>query len=160
MLIAFINVIGEKLAKAGVPVSGITYFSDWIAYLHVPVCWLAAGFVTLERGHTVVDILSNKLHHTLKLIVSYFGRALGIVVSCLLAYRAWFFLLPDSIRLHTTISSSSFSFPEWPFIMLYAIGCAALIFSFIWSLVRLACHMKRPYEQEFVVKGKEGEKNG
>ena len=58
MLIAVINVFGEKLAQAGVSWSkGIPNNNGLIQYFHIPLVFLAAGYVTLDQGHTRIDLL-------------------------------------------------------------------------------------------------------
>lgn len=61
MLVAFFNVVGEKLRKVGLPVTGIPASTEIIQYLHIPVVFLAAAFVTMDRGHTRIDLVSAQL---------------------------------------------------------------------------------------------------
>lgn len=144
MLIAFIDVIGEKLAKVGVPVTGVPNYSDWIGYLHVPIVFMSAGFITLERGHTCVDILTSKLHAVVRRITEYFSMVMGILISAFLFYRGAFVLLPDTLAHNLTIGTTSFSAPQWPFTVSYCLGLALLTLSFVWALLRLVFNYTPP----------------
>jgi TRAP-type C4-dicarboxylate transport system permease small subunit len=137
MLIAFINVCGEKLGRAGLPVSGLNSYVDWIAYLHVVLVFLSCGYVTIERGHTCVDILTNRFGAAVQKGTAYLGAVLGMGISGLMTYRGFAFLLTDMIKHKKTISTSSFSFPAWPFGLAYCVGLALLTFSFVWMILRL-----------------------
>ncbi len=148
MVIAVVDVIGEQLSKLNVPVSGVPYYSDWIAYLHVPVVFFASGFVTLERGHTCVDILTNRLNALARKFTEYFSMIVGICISAFLAYRGFFVLLPDVITHGTTISSTSYAFPQWPFTLAYCIGTLLLALSFVWALLRLIFRYKPEMPEE------------
>jgi TRAP-type C4-dicarboxylate transport system permease small subunit len=54
MFVAFFNVLGEKILHKGIPAS-----TEIIQYLHIPVVFLACGYVTLDTGHTKIDLLSK-----------------------------------------------------------------------------------------------------
>lgn len=60
MFVAFFNVIGEKLRQLGFPVTGIPASTEIIQYLHIPVVFLSAAYITFDRGHTRIDLLSSK----------------------------------------------------------------------------------------------------
>ena len=137
VLIAFLDVCGEKLAKMGLPLSGIPNYSNWIAYLHVVVVFMTCGYVTLDRGHTIVDILTSRLPRVLNRVTGYLGLILGAVVAGFLSYRGFAGLLPDSLRYNTTITTTS-QFPQWPFVVIYILGCILLAISFLWATVRYA----------------------
>ena len=156
MMIAFVDVCGEKLAKAGLKVSGISNYSSWIGYLHVVVVFLTCGFVTLDRGHTVVDILTNRLPRGLRRATGFAGLLMGAVVGGFLTYRGLAGLLPDAIRYHTTITTSSNSFVQWPFILVYVLGCAMLCVSFLWAMVRFAVGYRPPAPDAFSENNGEG----
>ena len=143
VLIAFLDVCGEKLAKLGLPISGIHNYSTWIAYLHVVVVFMTCGYVTLDRGHTIVDILTSRLPRVLNRITGFMGLILGAVVGVFLAYRGIVGLLADALRYNTTITTTS-TFPQWPFIIIYIVGCILLAVSFIWATVRYALGYKAP----------------
>ena len=54
MFVAFFNVLGEKIFHKGIPAS-----TEIIQYLHIPVVFLACGYVTLDTGHTKIDLLAK-----------------------------------------------------------------------------------------------------
>ncbi len=156
VLIAFVDVCGEKLAKAGAPVGGVPNYSNWIAYLHVVVVFMTCGYVTLDRGHTVVDILTNHLPAGLQKAVGFISLMLGAVVSAFLAYRGAAGLLADSLRYHTTITTTS-TFPQWPFVLVYILGCALLCVSFIWAAVRFCFGYQPALPEDACGKGEKPE---
>lgn len=137
VLIAFLDVCGEKLAKLGLPITGIPNYSNWIAYLHVVVVFMTCGYVTLDRGHTIVDILTSRLPRILNRVTGYIGLVFGAVVAMFLSYRGIVGLLPDTLRYNTTITTTS-TFPQWPLVVVYIAGCILLAISFIWATVRYA----------------------
>lgn len=146
VLIAFLDVCGEKLAKLGVPISGIPNYSNWIAYLHVVVVFFTCGYVTLDRGHTIVDILTSRLPRVLNRITGFLGLVFGAMTAAFLSYRGLAGLLPDSLRYNTTITTTS-QFPQWPFVVVYIIGCILLAVSFLWATVRYAVGYLPPVPQ-------------
>ncbi len=148
MLIAFVNVILEKMAKAGIPVSGINSSADYIAYLHVPIVFFSAGFITVERGHTSVDILTTRFPLAVRRATVFVSSILGAAITGFITYRGFRVLLPDAIAHHITINTSSFSFPQWPFILLYCIGMVMLTFSFLWVILRMIYHYAPPVPED------------
>ena len=135
VLIAFLDVCGEKLGKLGMPLGAVPNYSNWIAYLHVVVVFFTCGYVTLDRGHTVVDILTNRLPHGVQKVVGFTSLIFGVAVAGFLAYRGIVGLMVDSLRYHTTITTTSM-FPQWPFVAIYILGCILLCISFIWAEIR------------------------
>lgn len=117
MLIAFFNVIGEKLKIAGVPFAGgVPMASALIQYFHIPVVFLAAGYVTLDRGHTSIDMLSSHFPKVVQKFFIVLGHLLGAAISFFISYRAFFVLMARDIKNGVTISTSfTNAWPEWPF---------------------------------------------
>ena len=135
MLVAFFNVLGEKLRSAGLPVSGIPASTEIIQYLHIPVVYLAAAFVTLERGHTRIDLLSTKFPTVLQKIFTILGDILGIGVCVLISWRG-FVQMGKFIARHRMSSVSGVGFPLWPFALIMAVGFILLTLSLIWHIIR------------------------
>ena len=137
MLVAFINVVGEKLRKLGLPVTGIPGSTEIVQYLHIPVVFLAAAFVTLDRGHTNIDLLSSKFPKVVQKTCKIFGYLVGIAVCSLISWRG-FIQMGKFIARHkmSSVSGSGFRFPLWPFALVLAIGFILLVISFIWAIVR------------------------
>jgi TRAP-type C4-dicarboxylate transport system permease small subunit len=136
MLIAVFNVIGEKLQKIIPWIHGISMASAYIQYFHIPVVFLAAGFVTLDRGHTNIDLLSCHFPSVLQKAFVTLGHALGAGVSFFIAYRAFFFLMVRFYKNSSLISTSVNAWPKWPFAFIHGLGFTLLGFSFLWAIVR------------------------
>lgn len=131
MFVAFFNVLGEKILHKGIPGS-----TEIIEYLHVPVVFLSAAFVTLDRGQTAIDLLSQHFPKPLQIICATISYLLGAAISGFVGYRG-FVQMGKHISKHIMSSTSGFGFPLWPFSLLFAMGFMMLAFSFVWSLVRL-----------------------
>lgn len=135
MLTAFLNVLGEKLKLLGIPVSGIPASTEIIQYLHIPVVFLAAAYVTLERGHTRIDMLSSKFPIVLQKIFNTFGNICGILICAFISQRG-FLQMAKYIKRKQMSSVSGIGFPLWPFALILAVGFALLSFSFLWCIIR------------------------
>ncbi|QCX33877.1 TRAP transporter small permease [Caloramator sp. E03] len=135
MLTAFFNVLGEKLKVLGIPVSGIPASTEIIQYLHIPVVFLAAAYVTLERGHTRIDMISSKFPTILQKIFNTFGNICGILICAFISQRG-FLQMSKYIKRKQMSSVSGIGFPLWPFALILAVGFALLSFSFLWCIIR------------------------
>jgi len=137
MLIAFFNVIGEKLAKAGVSwMKGIPMAAELIQYFHIPVVFLAAGYVTLDRGHTRIDMLSSRFSAPVQKVLLSIGHALGAGISLFISYRAFFVLTVRFYSCSSRIAAISGAWPRWPFALIHGLGFFLLGISFLWAIVR------------------------
>ncbi len=139
MLIAFFNVIGEKLKVAGVPyMGGVPMASALIQYFHIPVVFLAAGYVTLDRGHTSIDMLSSHFPKVVQKFFIIIGHLLGAAICLFISYRAIFVLMMRDIQKGVTISTSfTNAWPEWPFALMHGVGFLIMAITFLWSVVRV-----------------------
>ena len=131
MLVAFFNVLGEKILKHGI--SGST---EIVEYLHVPVVFLSAAFVTLDRGQTAIDLLCAKFPKWLQTVCAAFSYLLGICISGFVAWRG-FTLMAKHLAQHTKSAVTGFGFPLWPFSFMFSLGFAMIALAFLWSEVRL-----------------------
>lgn len=143
MLVAFFNVIGEKLRGLGLPISGIPASTEIIQYLHIPVAFLAAAYVTMDRGHTRVDLLSNKLPQAVQTVCFVLGDLFGSAVCAVVSWRA-FVQMGKFITRHRMSSVSGVGFPLWPFALITAISFALLAVSLLWDIVRKLYLAKHP----------------
>lgn len=135
MLVAFFNVLGEKLRMWGFSVSGVPASTEIIQYLHIPVVFLAAAHVTLERGHTKIDLLSCKFPKEVQKIFNTFGNICGMAICAFISQRG--FVQMTRFKMRNQMSSiSGVGFPLWPFAMILAVGFAMLSFTFFWSIIR------------------------
>ncbi len=137
MLVAFLNVCGEKLARAGVSwAKGIPNSTAIIQYFHIPLVFLAAGFVTLDQGHTRIDLLIHKWPGAEKLFLAI-GHVLGAALSFFISYRGVFVTLAQNLANHARINTTSDSWAAWPFTVCHCVGFFVLGCSFIWALIRM-----------------------
>ncbi|MBQ6369656.1 MAG: TRAP transporter small permease [Parasporobacterium sp.] len=121
---------------------GTTIFSkslpngtDWVAYLNIPVVFLSMGFIQVERGNTVVDLLSNNFPKGLRKAVKVFGYLLGMAM-CVFLCKCEFSLMMDKLTSGTRSSSAANAFAVWPFAAVIAIGYLLVALAFLWSLFR------------------------
>lgn len=138
MLVAFFNVIGEKLRTAGLPTTGIPASTEIVQYLHIPVVFLAMAYVTLDRGHTRIDLLSSKFPHAVQQFFGVVGNLCGTFISGFVSWRALVQTM-KFVERNKMSSVTGVGFPLWPFALITAIGFALLAFSFLWSIVRQFC---------------------
>lgn len=131
MVVAFFNVLGEKILHTGVPGS-----TEIIEYLHVPVVFLSAAYVTLDRGQTAIDLLCQHFPGWLQSVCATFSYLLGAAISGFVGYRG-FVQMGKHISTHAMSSVTGFGFPLWPFSLLFAFGFMMIAFTFLWSIVRL-----------------------
>jgi len=144
MLLAFFNVVLEKLHKIGVPVSGIADTQNWIKYMNICVVYLGTAFVTLERGHSGLDLLTRRYPVIVQRILSGLAYFCGFVVISLITYIGYVKVLSvqitNNVKINETIATS---FPQWPFGLIYVVGMGLLAFSCFWAFLRV-CHGKKP----------------
>ena len=131
MIVAFVNALGEKFLHHGIPGS-----TEIVEYLHVPVVFLSAAFVTLDRGQTTIDLLSQRFPNWLQKVCGTFSYLLGAAISGFVGYRG-FVQMGKHLSTHAMSAVTGFGFPLWPFSCLFAIGFMMIAFSFVWSIVRL-----------------------
>ncbi|MDR1766203.1 MAG: TRAP transporter small permease [Lachnospiraceae bacterium] len=136
MLVAFFNVLGEKLRKVGLPVTGIPASTEIIQYLHIPVVFLASAYVTLDAGHTKIDLLSSRLPRPVQDLFTTIGCICGTGVCGFVSWRG-FAQMANYMRLHKMSSVTGVGFPLWPFALVLALGFALLAVTFLWSIFRL-----------------------
>ena len=131
MLVAFFNVLGEKILHKGIPGS-----TEIIKYLHVPVVFLSSAYVTLDRGQTSIDLLSQKFPAQVQKIINIISFILGAAISAFVGARGIVQMLKH-ISVHAKSSTTGFGFALWPFSLLFSVGFFMLAFSFLWSIVRI-----------------------
>jgi TRAP-type C4-dicarboxylate transport system permease small subunit len=131
MLTAFFNVLGEKLFKQGIPAA-----NEIIQYLHIPVVFLSAAYVSLDRGHVCIDLLSSRFPRGLQKICTLLGNLLGIFICAFISYRG-FVQMERFITRHRTSSVTGIGFPLWPFALILSLGFILLAVSYLWKILRL-----------------------
>ena len=131
MCIAFFNVLGEKLLTTGIPAT-----KEIIQYTHVPLVFLTVGYVTLDRGHTSIDLLSSHFPNIVQKFCKILGFLLGTGITAFMGCRG-IVQMGKYMNTHAKSSLTGFGFPLWPFALIYSIGLFILAFTFAWSIVRL-----------------------
>ncbi len=147
MVMAFFNVVLEKLHKIGVPVSGIANTQNWIKFMNICVVYLGTAFVTLERGHSGLDLLTRRYPVVVQRILSALAYFSGFVVISFITYVGYVKVLSvqiaNNVKINETIATS---FPQWPFGVVYVVGMGLLAFSCFWAFLRI-CYGKKPAQE-------------
>lgn len=124
------DVVGNKIFD-----HGITNATELVTYLNIPVVFLSAAFVQLERGHTHIDLIYTHFPKWAQTVIHTVGNILGVGISAFIGYRAVIL----TIQKFTSVAKSSSainSFVIWPFVALIALGFFLMAAAFLWSLVR------------------------
>lgn len=137
MFVAFFNMAGEKLGRLGISwAQGIPNSTAIIQYFHIPLVFLAAGYVTLDQGHTRIDLLIQKWPKAEKIFM-LIGHVLGAAVSFFISYRGVFVTLAENFQYTARISTTADSWLVWPFTMCHCVGFFLLGCSFVWAFIRM-----------------------
>lgn len=131
MVVAFFNVLGEKIFHHGIPGS-----TEIITYLHVPVVFLAAAYVTLDAGHTKIDLLSKHLPKAVQTFLAVLGNVIATAICFYVGARG-VVRVSDMLKHHTRSAVTGFGFPIWPFGIIFSFGFMILALTFLWSIVRI-----------------------
>ena len=133
MLVAFFNVLGEKIFHHGIPAS-----TEIIQYLHIPVVFLACGYVTLDTGHTKIDLLSSKLPARVQTVITTVGYLLGAGICAFVGCRGIVQMM-KFIKTHAKSSTTGVGFAKWPFALIFSVGFFLLAFMPLQISVRIVC---------------------
>ena len=145
MLLAFVDVVGCKLKAAGVMwAHGINNNNNMIQYFHIPLVFLSAACVTLDQGHTRIDLICGKFPAWLEKGFMFLGHILGAAISFFVVYRSVAVTLVSQLEHHTRIADTSTSWFAWPFTVCHIVGFFLLGLSFVWSMVRMIRFWKYP----------------
>ena len=136
MLVAFVNVVLEKTMHIGIPQS-----TEIIQYLHVPVVFLAVAWVTFDRGHVSIDLVSSHFPGRMKDVLSYFTNTVSMLICGFVAYRG-VVMTAKFMANHKMSTVGLMSFPLWPFGVVFTIGGFLLAFSFLWTVIRKAAGIR------------------
>ena len=124
------DVIGNKIFDHGLSIA-----TEFVTYLNIPVVFLSAAFVQLERGHTHIDLIYTHFPMWAQKLIHTIGNLFGVALSGFIGYRAVIL----TIQKYTTVAKSSSAinaFVIWPFVALLALGFFMMAIAFLWSLVR------------------------
>lgn len=110
--------------------------TDWVTYLNIPIVFLAMGFIQVERGNTVVDLVCSKFPKGMQKVVQVFGYLLGTFISGYLAVCE-FDLTGQKLATGAKASAAGNSFVVWPFALIIAIGYLLVAIAFIWCIFRV-----------------------
>ena len=90
----------------------------------IPAVFLGAAYVALREEHTYVTLMTRKLRPPIKRLIDSFAQLIGASAFTFLAVGAWFSAV-ESVR-KMEIIIGVYSFPVWPFRLLFAIGLSLL----------------------------------
>jgi len=110
--------------------------TDLVTYLNIPIVFLAMGFIQVERGNTVVDLVSGKFPVPVQKAVQIFGYMLGAFISIFLAVCE-FHLMMTKLTTGARSSAAGNAFAVWPFALAIAIGYLLVGIAFIWCIFRV-----------------------
>lgn len=130
MFVAFFNVLGEKIFHKGIPAS-----TEIIQYLHIPVVFLACAYVTVDTGHTRIDLLCKHFPVWLQTICMTVGNLIGAFICAFVGCRG-IVQMNKFLATHAKSSTTGVGFAKWPFALIFSVGFFLLAFSFLWSIVR------------------------
>lgn len=133
LLVAVLCTIDSLLSKflsVSIP-SG----TDWVTYLNIPVVFLSMGYIQIERGNTVVDILSSKFPKKMDKIVKVCAYFLSVLLCAYLG-KCGFSIMIDKINKHAMSSGQMSAFSVWPFAMIIAVGYTLAAIAFLWCIIR------------------------
>lgn len=114
---------------------GITNATDIVTYFNIPVVFLSAAYVQLERGHTHIDLIYIHFPKPVQKLIHTVGNLLGVGISGFICYRAVILTL-SKIDTVAKSSSAASAFIIWPFVAIIALGFFLLAAAFLWSLFR------------------------
>lgn len=129
-LLCTVDALSSKFFSFSIP-SG----TDWVTFLNIPVVFLAMGYIQVERGNTVVDLLSSKFPDPIEKIFKITGYVLAVFMCGFLGYCG-IGITVDKIRQHTLSSGQASAFPVWPFALLVALGYLLAAIAFLWCIFR------------------------
>lgn len=130
MFVAFFNVLGEKILHRGIPAS-----TEIIQYLHIPVVFLASAYVTVDTGHTKIDLISSHFPVVLQKFFTTLGYLIGTFICSFVGIRG-IVQMNKFIATHAKSSTNGIGFAKWPFALIFSLGFFLLAISFLWSIVR------------------------
>lgn len=130
MLVAFFNVIGEKLFHQGIPAS-----TEIVQYFHIPVVFTAAAWVNLDTGHTKIDLLSSHFPGAMQAVIDALANLAGAFIC---GFVAWLGIsrVANFYSIHKMSSVTGSGFVLWPFALILVIGFALLAVTFLWRIIR------------------------
>ena len=129
-LLSTADVVATKVLK-----HGLNNATDIVTYLNIPVVFLSAAYVQLERGHTHIDLIYTHFPQWAQKLIHTIGNVLGAGLSAFIGYRAVLSTV-QKFELLEKSSSAATAFITWPFAAVIAIGFLLMAVAFLWSLVR------------------------
>ena len=107
--------------------------------------FLACGYVTLDTGHTKIDLLAKHLPKAVQLVCNVVGNIIAVFITSFVGYRG-LVQMQKFIATHAKSSTTGVGFAKWPFALIFSVGFFLLALSFVWATVRL--FVKKPEEEE------------
>ncbi|MGI9951900.1 TRAP transporter small permease [Moorellaceae bacterium AZ2] len=129
MLIAVIDIVGTKFFRQAFPGA-----PEFIQSLNAPLVFLAVAFVQLDRGHTRIELLQQRMPRVIKHGIRLTGNILGIIICFVFGWRG-FVYMQECMLAHKT-AGGAVQFPIWPFVATLMVGYFLLALAFIVSLMK------------------------
>jgi TRAP-type C4-dicarboxylate transport system permease small subunit len=148
-IIETLNAIGRKI---WVP---FPCALESVENLLVMTVYLGASIVALERGHVQVDFIARKLPPSVRNYIGVFGNLLGAAAFGLLSWGAWKIVI-HVVRI-MEVRLGVYSFPLWPFKVLFAVGLTLLVVQLLINAIKLIYASSGRSNDANIAKIREGE---
>ena len=100
--------------------------------------YFATAFVTLERGHSNMDLLTRRYPSIIQKVLNAVAYLVGTVIFGYIGYLGVVKVLMNQLNNNARINETlATSFPQWPFGLAYSFGFFLLAFSCLWGVVRI-----------------------
>ncbi len=129
MFIAVIDIVGTKFLRHAFPGA-----PEFIQSLNAPLVFLAVAFVQLDRGHTRIELLQQRMPRAVKCGIRLTGNILGIIICFVFGWRG-FVYMQECMLAHKT-AGGAVKFQIWPFVATLMIGYFFLALAFVISLIK------------------------
>ncbi|MDF3072466.1 MAG: hypothetical protein K0S54_133 [Alphaproteobacteria bacterium] len=107
---------------------------------------MTLAYTQYKREHIVVDVVVQNFSRVGKRISLVIELVVGLVCMFLITWRAWELAL-ESTKMRET-ASSLYSFPIYPWKILFAIGLSLAMVEFVRQLAWISCGVWREVERQ------------
>lgn len=129
MLIAVADIVLAKFLKTALPGA-----PELIENLNIPLVFLAAAFVQVDRGHTRITLLLERFPAVVQRAIKLLGHFLGIVLC---SFFCWLSInkLQNVIEIKAS-ADGAWPFPLWPFVASLVLGFVLMTIAFALTFIR------------------------
>lgn len=129
MLLAVVDIIGAKLFN-----KGVVGTLELIESLNVPLVFLAAAFVQLDRGHIRIELLQSRMPAFLRHLINIIGYITGTLMCGFFCWRT-LILFNEAMEIGKS-TGGGLDFPIWPTVGILVLGFGLLMLAFLISIIR------------------------